>query len=369
MYNHVLPTSTLGTDSPLHSPSTNPNPKHTSRTDHNILSLHLLLPEHPPLHSPNQPKKQFPPVQTFHAWKLKHTEIKEIFQKDLEVTASDILPQLQALLDNNTHQIPQQRADAACNLIQTALLDTASAVLSSPAHTNKQAGAHTSNTPDTPKPAHPNPTTTVIGLRLEIQKLKDTIATREKENPHNPELPLVNKLCNQKKRGLTVDYKRQNSALLHMQAHEIKVTHFNATMKTAWQLLHDYKSNEVEGKPQLPSQMRTNKSIDKRLWWPDHIQRAPALGIQGYHQYRYALGHDLLGHPALPWDEGEATRVQADLDAPHPSDSHIPDPQLNMRPTQEEIKTQIKPFPLTKPMALMASQIVSYRQVGNGQLT
>jgi len=37
------------------------------------------------------------------------------------------------------------------------------------------------------------------GLRLEIQKLKDTIATRKKENPHNPELLFLNKLCNQKK--------------------------------------------------------------------------------------------------------------------------------------------------------------------------
>jgi len=83
-------------------------------------------------------------------------------------------------------------------------------------------------------------------------------------------------------------------------------------MNTAWQLLHDYKSNEVAGKSQLPSKMRTNKSIYKRLWWPDHIQRDPALGKQEYHQYGYALGHDLLGHPSSPWDEEEATRVQAE---------------------------------------------------------
>jgi len=127
-----------------------------------------------------------------------------MFQKDLEITASGILPQLQALLDNTTRQTPQHRADAACKLVQTALHDTASAVLSSPAHTNKHAGAHNSNTPDTPKHAHPNPTTTAIGLRIEIQKLKDTIATRKKENPHNPELPLLNKLCNQKKKRTNI---------------------------------------------------------------------------------------------------------------------------------------------------------------------
>jgi len=267
-------------------PSTSPNPKHSSRTDHNILSLHLLLPVHPPLHSAHQPKTQFPPRQTFHAWELKHTEIKAIFQKDLEVTAADILPHFQALLDNTTHQTPQQRADAACKLVQTALHDTASAVLSSPIHTNNRTDAHTPKTPDNPKQAHPNPTTTATGLRLEIQKLKDTIATQKKENPHNPEVPLLNKLCNQEKKELSIDYKRQNSALalLHKHAHEIKVTPFNATMNTAWQLLHDYKPNEAAGKSQLPSQMRTNKSIDKRLWWPDHIQRDPALGKQGYHQ-------------------------------------------------------------------------------------
>ena len=213
-------------------PSTSPNPKHTSRTDHNILSLHLLLPAHPPLHSPNQPKKKNPPRQTFHAWKFKHAEIKEIFQKDLEVTTSAILPQLQALLDNTTHQTPQQRADAACKLVQTALHDTTSAVLSSPIHNKKQAGTHTTKTTDTQKHARPNPTPTAIDLRLEIQKLKNAKATRKKENPHNPELPLINKLRNQKKRELAVDYKRQNSALLQTQAHEIKVKPFNATMNT-----------------------------------------------------------------------------------------------------------------------------------------
>jgi len=102
-------------------PSTSPNPKHTSRTDHNILSFHPLLPAHPPLQSAHQPKTHFPPRQTFHAWKVKHTEIKTAFQKDLRVTAADILPQLQALLANTTHQTPQQRADAACKLVQTAL--------------------------------------------------------------------------------------------------------------------------------------------------------------------------------------------------------------------------------------------------------
>jgi hypothetical protein len=149
--------------------------------------------------------------------------------------------------------------------VQNALHNTASAVLSSPNHTNTRTDAHIPKTPHNPKQAHPNPTTTATGLRLEIQKLKNTIATRKKENPHNPEILLLNKLCNQKKKELTIEYKKQNSALLHKHAHEIKVTPFNATMNTAWQLLHDYKSNETAGKSQLPSQMRTNKSIDKRL--------------------------------------------------------------------------------------------------------
>jgi len=149
-------------------------------------------PAHPPHHNPNQTTKQHPPRTTFHTWKLKHTDIKEIFQKDLEVTVSAILPQLQALLDNTTQQTPQQRADAACKLVQTALHDTASVVLSFPIHTNKQAGTHTTKSTDNQKHARPNPTPTAIDLRLEIQKLKNTIATRKKENPHNPELPFFN---------------------------------------------------------------------------------------------------------------------------------------------------------------------------------
>ena len=115
--------------------------------------------------------------------------------------------------------------------------------------------AHVPKTPDKPKQAHPNPTTTATSLRLEIQKLKDTIATRKKENPHNLELPLLNKLCNQKKKVFIIDNKKQNSALLHKHDHEIKVTPFNATMNTAWELLHDFKSNESADKSQLPSQM------------------------------------------------------------------------------------------------------------------
>ena len=94
--------------------------------------------------------------------------------------------------------------------------------------------------------------------------------------------------------------------------------------------------------------MRTNKSIDKRLWWTDHIQRDPVLDKQVYHQYRYVLGNDLLGHPRSPWHEEEDTRVQTDLDTPHPSDTHIPEPQLNMRPTREEINIQLKKLPSDK---------------------
>jgi len=244
-------------------PSISPNPKHTSRTDHNILSIHLLLPAHPPLQRAHQPQTHFPPRQTFHAWKLKHTEIKAIFQKDLEVTAADILPQLQALLDNTAHQTPQQRADTACNLVQTALHDTASAVLSSPTHTDKQTDAHPPKTPDNPKPAHPNPTNTAAGLRLDIQKHKDTIATRKKENPHNPELPLQNKFCNQKKKGLILDYNKQNSTLLHKHAHEIKVTPFNATMNTAWQLLHDYKSKRPPANRNCPHKCAQTSQLTK----------------------------------------------------------------------------------------------------------
>ena len=109
-------------------------------------------PTSPPITPQPQPtQKTISSRQTFHAWKLRHSEIKEIFQKDLEVTASVILPQLQALLDNITHQTPQQRADATCKLVQTALHDTASAVLSSHIHTNNRTDAHTPKTPDNPK--------------------------------------------------------------------------------------------------------------------------------------------------------------------------------------------------------------------------
>ena len=57
----------------------------------------------------------------------------------------------------------------------------------------------------------------------------------------------------------------------------------------------------------------------------------------------------LLPFPPLsPWDESEADRVTQTLKSPHPSDSHIPDSELNKTPTREEVKEMLKRLPSDK---------------------
>jgi len=131
-------------------------------------------------------------------------------------------------------------------------------------------------------------------------------------------------------------------------AHELKVTHFTTTINTAWKLPRDYKGDDSSASPQLPSQMRTNISADKRLWTEGDIQRDPHIGIKSWHQNRYHLGHDLRNHPLSPWDESKADWVTQTLNSPHPSDSHIPDPELNKTLTREKVKEVIKRLPSDK---------------------
>ena len=101
-------------------------------------------------------------------------------------------------------------------------------------------------------------------------------------------------------------YKKQNSAHLLAHAHELKVTPFTTTINIAWKLLRDYKGDDSFSSPQLPSQERTNISVDKRIWTEGDIQREPHIRIKSWHQRRYHLGHDLRHHPLSPWDETEA---------------------------------------------------------------
>ena len=88
--------------------------------------------------------------------------------------------------------------------------------------------------------------------------------------------------------------------------------------------------------------MRTNISADKRMWTEGDIQRDPHIGIKSWHQHIYQLGHYLQNLPRSPWEESEADQVTQTLNSPHPSDSHIPDPELNKTPTRDQVQEMIK---------------------------
>jgi len=88
--------------------------------------------------------------------------------------------------------------------------------------------------------------------------------------------------------------------------------------------------------------MRTNISIDEKLWEQGIIEIDPQLGIKSWHQHRYHLGHDLHRDPLSPWNELAADCVTQALKTPHPSDSRVPDQELNKTPTRDEVKNMVQ---------------------------
>ena len=87
------------------------------RTDHNLISISLLLPSHPPLGSNHLPDDHRPVRQAYHSWKLKYGNIQKSLREDLDLNAASILQTLKNILDNTENLSPQYRADMACKLV------------------------------------------------------------------------------------------------------------------------------------------------------------------------------------------------------------------------------------------------------------
>jgi len=317
------------------------------RTDRNLISISLLLSSHPPLGSSHLSDEQRPVRQAYHSWKLRYGNIPKSLKEDLDLNASSILPTLQDIPDNTKDLSPQARADMACKLVGSVLHESASSVLSSPNFQPQRTHSRQSPPATTtyhPRDKHTNHTPDAKTLRMEIQILRDTIAAKSNDNSQNPFLANLKLQLNQNRKTLKQAYKK------HLLAHarELKVTPFTTTINAAWKLLRDYKGDDSSASPQLPSQMCTNISADKRMWTEGDIQREPHIGIKSWYQHSYHLGHDLRNHPLSPWDESEADRVTQALNSPHPSDSQIPDPELNKTPTREEVKEMLKHLPCDK---------------------
>jgi len=194
-------------------------------TDHNLISICLLLPSHPPLGSSHLSDEQRPVRQAYHSWKLKYGNIQKSLKEDLSLNASSILPTLQDILDNTKNLSTQARADMACKLVGSVLHESASSVLSSlnfqpqhthsrqppPATTTHHPGHKDTNTPDAKT------------LRTEIQILWDTNAAKSNENSQNPFLANLKLQLNQKRKTLKQAYRKQNSA-------HLLVTHMNSKL-------------------------------------------------------------------------------------------------------------------------------------------
>ena len=79
-------------------------------------------------------------------------------------------------------------------------------------------------------------------------------------------------------------------------------------MNAAWKLLNEHKTTSA-GISALPNQMRTNQSIDPRLWKLGPVQRDPVSAAAAFPQHRFALGHHLQDEPSSHWCESEAKRT------------------------------------------------------------
>ena len=55
------------------------------RTDHNLISISLLFPSHPPLSSSRLSDEQRPVRQAYHTWKLKYGNIQKSLKEDLDL--------------------------------------------------------------------------------------------------------------------------------------------------------------------------------------------------------------------------------------------------------------------------------------------
>ena len=204
------------------------------RTDHNLISISLLLPSHPPLGSSHLSDEQRPVRQAYHSWKLKHGNIQKSLKGDLDLNAK-ILPTLQDILYKTKNLSPQARADMVGKLVGSVLHESASSVLSSPnfqpQHTHLRQPPPATTTYH-PGHKHTNPTPDAKTLRTEIQGLRNTIAAKSNENSQNPFLVNLKLQLNQKRKTLKQVYKKQNSAHLLAHAHELKATPFTTTINT-----------------------------------------------------------------------------------------------------------------------------------------
>ena len=77
--------------------------------------------------------------------------------------------------------------------------------------------------------------------------------------------------------------------------------------------------------------MKTNTLAvtDPARWRASEIAQPLSADAQAWHQYRYAIGHDLRNHPQSPWDEVAANAVEAAAKLPHAADTQPPDADLN----------------------------------------
>jgi len=96
-------------------------------TDHNLLSLELLLPSHPPTNKSYKEDIQMPPAPrtSYSAHELKHDTLKKAYSKDIEEAAGKGLQSLQHPLDNTNNLSPQRRADKACDIVNNTIKNVA----------------------------------------------------------------------------------------------------------------------------------------------------------------------------------------------------------------------------------------------------
>ena len=167
-------------------------------------------------------------------------------------------------------------------------------------------------------------------LLQEIQQQKDSVAELQRCEMTGPDGPSISRIelerlkLHDLKLKLAVAKQMEVDRDITNATKDVSVETDKDQMQTAWGIWRHYRSSiATDGCHGLPSRMKTNTLAvtDPARWRASEIAQPLSAGAQAWHQYRYAIGHDLRNHPQSPWDEVAANAVEAAAKLPHAADT------------------------------------------------
>ena len=147
---------------------------------------------------------------------------------------------------------------------------------------------------------------------------------------------------------------RQKSVTDALQSSVLNHSHPTTPPHSLWDLLRRYKTDHVQSN--LPAQTHDNASPEPQIWKLGPLTFDP----QAWHRFRHALGHNLLKHKSLPYNEAATQKLSVHFavrallhKVEHPI---LPvDPLFHEAITRQELAAEIKKLNSDKSQAKMKS--------------